>query len=627
MALTLRSNRSSNLTATEVDNNFLELSGSIADIVDGTISVASASYAANGGGGGATSLSVRASGQETFTGVDTLQFSSNTSVSVTGSVGYIYTPLTRIGFVGNGNYLGQISTLTVSGVDTAITENVGSIIVGNSDMLPTMDGMFDLGADSRRWFDGYFTNTVWIGDTNITDDAGSAIFDGDIVTSALSADIANIGNINIIENTISVDVDASAEYDGNPTKLTIGTGLEVLGSTYGDKYVIVNGAGTPAENGAELFAAYDHAKAVLAATPSTGADDRFTVVITPGEYFVETPFTIDTNNIDVVSLTGNSDVMITSEDPAVGLMPDGGVKWAPVKVTLVENVTVKGLNVKTKAFVTKIISPTVLIENCTGGDTSFNLAAPGDYGGFAINVYVQSKFKNCVAGINSYMFAAERNAGTFIGCVGGDYSYSAWGNNDEGTYIECTGGDYSFGSKLAQGQQTTAMRGERIRCTGGNYSFGHFAASIYATFTDCTGGVSCFGTDTVLNDGTYLRCTAESLSAHTTSVGTKGYWKDCVATGAGSWVDSTTGSKFIDCVAQNGSAWTGYFAGNATNCSVAAGGGSFGSNSGFTGIAIGCIIRYLPAPQNVGEAFPSPSSGGKQINCIHQNNVLLNAAG
>jgi hypothetical protein len=58
MAIVTRTGKGANLTANEVDNNFLELSGSIRGVLTGTSNAATASYALtasyamNGGGGG-----------------------------------------------------------------------------------------------------------------------------------------------------------------------------------------------------------------------------------------------------------------------------------------------------------------------------------------------------------------------------------------------------------------------------------------------------------------------------------------------------------------------------------------------------------------------------------------------
>ena len=603
MALTLRTNRSSNLTATEVDNNFLELSGSIADIIDGTITVASASYAANGGGGGG--------------GAGSIEYEN-----AAGQV----SPITRLKLSNETlQYGNSLGTGSLSVRLSAISDHIQG-----SDIIPTTDGIYDLGSDSKRWFDGYFTNNVSIGDINITDEGGSALFDADIITPALSADIANIGNINIIENTISVDVDASAEYAGNPTKLTIGTGLEVLGSTYGDKYVLVNGAGTPAENGAELFAAYDYAKAVLAATPPTGADDRFTVVITPGEYFVETPFTIDTNNIDVVSLTGGADVIITSPSPWDGVtifegeFGGGQVQKTPVHINGVQNVTVRGLNTGTKAILTRILSDTVLIENCIGGENSFTIAGWNDFIGQQEQIYTKGTFKNCTGGDSSFMLFSHRNGCTFINCTAGNQSFGYFASTEEGIYIDCTAGNLSFSSRHGEsGQRATSIFGSYTRCKAGNKSFGHYAGNVYSQtfFVDCEGGQDCFGSNATTNAAYYLRCRAETIATNALGDGNVGgVWRDCVAVGGGGSWANVIGGIFENCYSNFDAfasvAGTGAY---LINCSVGYGG--FGT-SFQNATAINCVIRKNSG--GVQSEFVLPTNGGKQINCVHGNNVLIN---
>jgi hypothetical protein len=251
------------------------------------------------------------------------------------------------------------------------------------------------------------------------------------------------------------------EMDGN---------LEYLeslsqGGLSGTDYLIVTANGSPSENGTALQAAYDEAK-----TWSLSVSRRAQIVCAPGKYEfpIGSPFTMDTEFIDLVSLTGGMDVIIyVYTDP---LNPE------PINADLTnflvttDDVLVRGVDASRKRAV-------------TGKGLVFDI--PGK---FRISTGLDRlRVERCKGGAESFGRGVTAS-GTFVDCVGGVYSFGASFMTSldgvaSGTFIDCVGGDASFGGGIASGTFT--------RCTGGYQSFGFWEAS--GIFTDCVGGNNSFG--------------------------------------------------------------------------------------------------------------------------------------
>jgi hypothetical protein len=205
----------------------------------------------------------------------------------------------------------------------------------------------------------------------------------------------------------------------------------------GSNYIFVEANGTPTQNGSYLTASYNIAK-----TTNPSANDRFSVLLGPGKYEFTSSFILDTEYIDVVSLTGDKDVYITGSNTIV---------------VGVDNVYVKGIDVYNKNFTITGSFPNVIIKNCKGGDESFG----GD------------------ASLNQNYIIAS----TFIDCEGGDYSFAGGSGYAYGTFINCIGGEYSFGQYCD---------GTFTNCVGNNYSFAHQGDIQDGIFENCTGGEDSF---------------------------------------------------------------------------------------------------------------------------------------
>jgi hypothetical protein len=232
----------------------------------------------------------------------------------------------------------------------------------------------------------------------------------------------------------------------------------------GSNYSFVEASGTPSQNGLSLSASY-----ALAKTYPVSSTNRFSILAGPGKYQFGSTFTLDTQYIDIVSLTGERDILVTGSNT--------------VSITA-NDVYVRGIDVDTKNFTIADDLPLLKVNNCKGGDLSFGGTAdpaPGDPPLTQILVN-----------------------GTFINCEGGDLSFAGNGIAS-GIFENCTGGESSFGYDI--------IGGTFINCEGGDFSFGGAEGDIDGYFENCTGGEGSFTITGTILDGTALKeCTGDLYS-------------------------------------------------------------------------------------------------------------------
>lgn len=281
----------------------------------------------------------------------------------------------------------------------------------------------------------------------------------------------------------------------------------------GTNYLMVYGTGTPTENAEELQAAYEEAKKMprYLGTPSTAPNmnyykgqtfkhpyaatyhkfivdalntsvltdsskfelvpteaeaksTRTTVVIAPGEYkFGTTAFIVNEPGINIVSLTGNSDVIISSTEENSEYNYTYGIK------VTAEFILIKGINCKTNTFYIESNLDNFVCEYCIGGKRSFGSNIDGTTSG---------TFNYCIAGNGSFG-AYGTASGTFNYCTSGDSSFGGYGIA-EGTFNNCIANLSSFGAygtasgtfincKLTSGTFPTPSGAGRIyNCIDGN---------------------------------------------------------------------------------------------------------------------------------------------------------------
>ena len=237
--------------------------------------------------------------------------------------------------------------------------------------------------------------------------------------TAVSQSVVEItGSITTINNELLILSQSISEIEFQPLS--------------GSNYIFVEANGTPTQNGGYLTASYALAKLTIPTIT-----DRFSVLLGPGYYEFNSDFNIDTEYIDVVSLTGDRDVYITGSNTIV---------------IGADNVYVRGIDVDTKNFTITSSFPNTIFIDCEGGDYSF-----------AGNGYAYGSFINCIGGDNSF---GDYCDGIFTDCVGGDNSFATLGNITGGTFENCTAGDNSFATA-----GIIDASAELKRCTGGQNSF------------------------------------------------------------------------------------------------------------------------------------------------------------
>ena len=246
-----------------------------------------------------------------------------------------------------------------------------------------------------------------------------------------------------------------------------GTGL------IGESYVLVqgNGASTGA-NGLDLKTKYNFATALTPYGIAPSATNRVTVLVAPGFYALGTTMFMMSDYIDVVSLTGNQDVFLsTSSNTAI--------------VATANSQHIKGLKIiGNKKFQIGINQTDLIVENCTAGNQSFGYGSTDPRGTFI----------NCTAGSNS--FGSTNGATTLLmNCIGCTAGANSFGSGTDlivdGTFTNCTAGASSFGFGTNVVVQSTC---KITNCTAGNESFGSGIGCVTnGTYSNCTAGIDSFG--------------------------------------------------------------------------------------------------------------------------------------
>lgn len=278
------------------------------------------------------------------------------------------------------------------------------------------------------------------------------------------------------------------------------------GGISGTNYLFVAADGTSVENGTALQAAYDEAK-----TMSPTADNIITIIAAPGNYDISSYLLMDTQYINLVSLTGNIDVILNRidlVDPFQTNIAGEITNYGEVIKIIEDYITLVGISGKLRnspnfnsywgegedyVLPIRIINnlPNLYIKNCQGGDFGFGsnenswnaLSEPVVLSGTFVDCAARFRsfgnsgepsgtFINCQATseyLNSSAFGLNTNiSGYFENCKGDFYAFNAWGTFDiSGTFVNCTGGYNSFGSQF-----NTTVSGIFVNCVGGSGSFG-----------------------------------------------------------------------------------------------------------------------------------------------------------
>jgi hypothetical protein len=322
--------------------------------------------------------------------------------------------------------------------------------------------------------------TLLVGEVGYeTDTKKKKMGDGVTAWNSLEYNMLQASDLNDDDTVVKTTVDGVELFVGK----SVGEMRALLGYIGGTSFIFVKGEGTATENATELQTAYTLAKTMTPFGAALSATNRMTIVVSPGKYtFGVAKFAVDTQYIDIVSLTGNLDIVL-----------DG------INVTA-NDVFLKGIDCGTDVFTIATDLNLLKCDTCTGGESSFGCSSGG------VLVSASGTFTNCTGGDLSFGGLNGTASGTFTDCTGGNHSFGGQNGTASGTFTDCTGGNYSFG-----GQSGTAS-GTFTDCIGGESSFGGYGGIASGTFTDCTSGDYSFGGGIGTASGTFTNCTGGELS-------------------------------------------------------------------------------------------------------------------
>lgn len=279
--------------------------------------------------------------------------------------------------------------------------------------------------------------------------------------------------------------DGTADYFMNSTNFLSGSNLPIY-PTGPAQVLVTHGMGTETIN-IEIFSSDPNVLVfnvvsyniynVSSFQVLTTTLERSTVIIAPGYYNFTTDLILDGQNVNLVSLDGETSVIFSGT----------GTIYVSVN-----NVYIKGIDVKSKNFTIAGNLGNIIIEKCKGGDFSF----------------------------------------------GGDPTYGSNPLTVSGTFIDCIGANYSFGNR-------GIASGTFINCTGGTYSFGGYN-SAGGTFKNCTGDYGSFGGNGVAS-GVFIECTTGNSAGFGTSGNASGTFTRCLSSN-GFGTNGTASGQFYYCV-------------------------------------------------------------------------------
>jgi hypothetical protein len=295
------------------------------------------------------------------------------------------------------------------------------------------------------------------------------------LSSSLSA---SLGDLPAISQSVSAISQSVVELTAEVLILSQSISEIEIKPLSGSNYIFVEANGTPTQNALLLSASYVAAKDL-----TLTSINRFSVLVAPGKYQFTSDFILDTQYIDIVSLTGEKDVYL--------------IGTGSISVTA-NDVYVRGIDVGNNNFEIATNLNLLKVKNCKGGDESFggtpdplpgNPASPG--------ITVAGTFIDCEGG--NYSFGGNGSAyGTFINCIGGSTSF---GNMCNGTFTNCVAGDesFAFGGDIEGGTMEN--------CVGGADSFAPVGfIKVDATLKNCTGGSNSFASGIDPIDGLLFGC-------------------------------------------------------------------------------------------------------------------------
>jgi hypothetical protein len=400
--------------------------------------------------------------------------------------------------------------------------------------------------------------------------------------------------------------------------LILGDKLEVKEQLKGNNYIIVYGnLFNTFSNGDELVEKLAFAKTLTPNGQLLSDTNRVTVLVAPGKYDFFVTLEMDTPYVDLISLTGNADVFLTSLVSSTAIK----VTTSDIKIKGF-NLTEQGNNIiiedaysnnyfeniigSDRSFSCEKFGGEVAgnFKNCKGGAYSFGDSSNQEYllksglencqaefGSFGYQL-AASELKNCLAGAQSFGFFSIAES-ILNDCKSGMESFGCEKGIFVSTLTNCTADGVSFGR--TNGQPTIIENSQLNNCKAGVNSFSVKNVDD-SSFINCVGGDESFGAD--IANSIYKNCKGGNNS---------------FGAGLQSWGNLIAGGSFYNCEAGDSSFGTNESTGNFYYCK--AGNNSFLSNTfgKFTGNA------YFTTGMN-----PSYLGASILAYCLDWNNNPIN---
>lgn len=445
----------------------------------------------------------------------------------------------------------------------------------SGDLVVVYPGTYDLGANGIKLKDGVnflFMPGVVINSTNpngafyddgvevhctiqgspkIINGAGAAINLTNLSSSCplnnKNLTVHNLPNPVLFNEGDIVTVEGGATYKHNGSDWVIFRTLE-----YGDSlYRIIHATGTPSENGTALEAAYSEL-VNIATEGDLGENNKAALILAPGTYNLTQQWNIIAPFVDIISLTGEADVIITG---------------FPINVDCTD-VTIKGLYVDLPlpSHISHIKHTTnaqrVNFIKCKTNGTFCGNNVSVSANPSSMDIPASFYFEDC-EGQGECSFGFYSNvSGKFVRCLGGMYSFGTEGIVTQDAYFEeCVAININNDSLVTgfggNGMmvQPGEFHGTAIRCKAGMYSFG----------TDSIAGVGAsakliditFSPYTIIYadlNGTFINCNFlfEQVGNGNLQGRFKGTFINCKFDFPITYEDRGISGKFFNCKDSNG---------------------------------------------------------------------------
>jgi hypothetical protein len=270
------------------------------------------------------------------------------------------------------------------------------------------------------------------------------------------------------------------------------------------------------------------------------------LIIASGYYQLSETFIIDSERVNITSVSGEPDVFIYSPNPST--MMGGEYAWVWITAN---DITVTGISTALK-LEDSVDGPQngngqirlstslnkLVMKNCNGGAYSFG-------GGQYETVTISGTFINCkVFGNYGFGYNSDTLSGTFENCksTGGDGYGFGYSSTLSGVFTNCSEtGSAGFGSSGG------ILSGTFYNCTSGSYGFGSGGDIISGEFYNCITGIGSFSANTV--SGLFYNCVGAEGTFGTLNSGAKLY--HCVIKpggGGGLFANVAGGSRTYYCI-------------------------------------------------------------------------------